>query len=49
MFGFIISVPHQYIYAVMSALHIAQSLGLESTYVSMAFSIAYVLLAIKKA
>jgi hypothetical protein len=47
MSGFRISVPHEYIYAVMSILHLFHGLGLESIYVWLSISIGYALLAFK--
>ena len=49
MSGFKISVPHQYIYGVMSALYLCHGLGLESICVWLSFSFCYALLAFKKA
>jgi hypothetical protein len=48
MSGFKINVPHQYIYAVMSALYLCHGFGLESIYVWLSFSISYALLAFKE-
>lgn len=48
MSGFKLNVPHKYIYAMLSALYLGYSLGLDSTYVSVSFSISYALLAFEK-
>lgn len=48
MFSFKLNVSHHYIYAVMSAMYIGYSLGLQGEYVSVAFSITYALLALEK-